>query len=79
MRNLPNIEKSAFRPGVYVGYTTWRGASLVYHISRAPWRRHEWRGYAQAPAPAGAPQLIQRTLSAMSDSLNDLAATPTEG
>lgn len=38
MRNMPNIEKSAFRPGEYVGYAEGR----VYHIRRNSSNRKLW-------------------------------------
>lgn len=70
MRNLYNIERSGFRPGVYVGYATWRGVSVVYTFRKV---RKEWRGRCAEP---GAPELIGRTLASLSASLDDLAHTP---
>lgn len=68
MKNLPNIEASAFNRGVYVGYATYKGAAVVYRIRRD--------GGAWVARNHQAPTLRQRTLTAMSDSLADLALTP---
>ena len=74
MRNLPNIEKSAFKKGAYVGYATYKGESCVYHIRR---EGGDWIAHTIAfITPVSAPILRQRTLTEMSDSLADLALTP---
>ena len=64
MQNLPNIEKSAFRHGEYVGY----GGGNVWKIKRDPssgW----WRMVAQYPQLLNAGNYSARTLRLLSDKL----------
>ena len=69
MQNLSNIEKSAFKPGEYVGY----GAGTVWRISR---NDIGWRAASRGEILDGYPSLhvlCRATLRELSNALTELS------
>lgn len=64
MRYLPNIEKSAFRRGEYVGYAN--GVWNIYKINCS--RAYSWRA-RHRDEPQHFPVVYAATLAEMSDKL----------
>ena len=68
MRNLPNIEKSAFGPGDYIGY----GVG-VWRITKTTSSYGNWIAYKQNAQLCDRP-IYAFTLKQMSDKLTNLLA-----
>lgn len=61
MKNLPNIERSGFHTGTYVGYAAFNGVSVVYRIKR----NSQGLWFAHTPNDP-APSHTARTLAELS-------------
>jgi hypothetical protein len=72
MNNLPNIEKSAFHRGEYVGY----GGGYVWRIRKSTSSYGNWFAFVSGPAPVqhNSPQLMAWRLTDMSEKLSALGA-----
>lgn len=65
MRSLPDIERSAFRPGTYIGYLN--GFAVRIIREGAGWRVSGYSCAAKAGEPA--PYVYARTLTELSQKL----------
>lgn len=74
MQNLPNIERSGFRAGQYVGYTKAGKTSYLMRIRRGG---RGWETYYNEPLAKAAggcfSYVTARTLKEMSDKLTAMA------